>query len=49
VPMWLGAAVRQYWQFTMTQGMASQDSSRIAALVEQWAGIEPDNDDAATP
>ena len=35
VPMWLGAAVRQYWQFTMTQGMASQDSSRIAALVEQ--------------
>ena len=38
VPMWLGAAVRQYWQFTMTQGMATQDSSRIAALVEQWAG-----------
>jgi 3-hydroxyisobutyrate dehydrogenase-like beta-hydroxyacid dehydrogenase len=40
VPMWLGASVRQFWQFTMTQGMASQDSSRIAALVEQWAGIE---------
>lgn len=41
VPMWLGAAVRQFWQFTMTQGMAKEDSSRIAALVEQWAGVEP--------
>jgi 3-hydroxyisobutyrate dehydrogenase len=49
VPMWLGAAVRQYWQFTMIQGMVNQDSSRIAALVEQWAGIEPANDDVATP
>jgi 3-hydroxyisobutyrate dehydrogenase len=49
VPMWLGAAVRQYWQFTMTQGMASQDSSRIAALVEQWAGIEPASNAAVTP
>jgi 3-hydroxyisobutyrate dehydrogenase len=41
VPMWLGSAVRQYWQFTMSQGMAQQDSSRIAALVEKWAGVEP--------
>ena len=40
VPMWLGANVRQFWQFAMTQGMASSDCSRIAALIEEWAGIE---------
>ena len=41
VAMWLGASVRQVWQFAMTQGMAGEDCSRIAALVEGWAGIEP--------
>ncbi len=40
VPMWLGANVRQFWQFAMTQGMAGQDCSRIAALIEDWAGLE---------
>ncbi len=41
VPMWLGANVRQFWQFAMTQGMAGDDCSRIAALIEGWAGIDP--------
>jgi len=40
VPMWLGANVRQFWQFAMTQGMAGADCSRIAELIEGWAGIE---------
>ncbi|MBZ9992830.1 NAD(P)-dependent oxidoreductase [Mesorhizobium sp. BH1-1-4] len=39
VPMWLGANVRQFWQFAMTQGMADADCSRIAALIEGWAGL----------
>jgi 3-hydroxyisobutyrate dehydrogenase len=42
VPMWLGANVRQFWQFAMTQGMAGDDCSRIAPLIEGWAGIEID-------
>ncbi|MEP7457319.1 NAD(P)-dependent oxidoreductase [Phyllobacterium sp. SB3] len=42
VPMWLGSNVRQFWQFAMTQGMASEDCSRIAALIEGWAGISED-------
>lgn len=40
VPMWLGSSVRQFWQFVMTQGMASADCSRVAALIEGWAGID---------
>lgn len=40
VPMWLGANVRQFWQFAMTQGMAGEDCSRIAPLIEGWAGVE---------
>jgi 2-hydroxy-3-oxopropionate reductase len=42
VPMWLGANVRQFWQFAMTQGMAGEDCSRIAPLIEGWACIEAD-------
>lgn len=41
VPMLLCAATRQMWQFMMTQGMGKQDCSRVAELVEGWAGIEP--------
>lgn len=40
VPMWLGTNVRQFWQFAMTQGMADDDCSRIAALIEKWSGID---------
>ena len=39
VPMWLGSSVRQFWQFAMTQGMAGADCSRIATLIESWAGV----------
>lgn len=42
VPMWLGSSVRQMWQFMMTQGMAQADCSRISAVIEAWAGIEPE-------
>lgn len=45
VPMWLGANVRQFWQFAMTQGMAGADCSRIAALIEGWAGIDAEPTD----
>ena len=38
-PMWVGAAVRQFYQFLMTQGLGTEDLSRIAALEAQWAGI----------
>jgi len=40
VPMWLGANVRQFWQFAMTQGMAQADCSRIAPMIERWAGLD---------
>jgi 3-hydroxyisobutyrate dehydrogenase-like beta-hydroxyacid dehydrogenase len=40
VPMWLGSNVRQFWQYAMTQGMGQADCSRIAAVIEEWAGIE---------
>lgn len=43
VPMWLGSAVRQMWQFMMSQGLAQADCSRVAAVIEAWAGIEPDH------
>lgn len=48
VPMWLGANVRQFWQFAMTQGMAGEDCSRIAALIEGWAGLEAGAADGRT-
>ena len=39
-PMWVGAAVRQFWQFMMTQGMGKEDMSRTAHLIGTWAGTE---------
>lgn len=41
VPMWLGSSVRQVWEFMMTQGLGKEDCSRISAVIEAWAGIEP--------
>jgi 3-hydroxyisobutyrate dehydrogenase len=48
VPMWLGSSVRQFWQFAMTQGMAGADCSRIATLIESWAGVEFDTAESKT-
>lgn len=41
VPMWLCASTRQMWQFMMSQGMGGQDCSRVAEMIEGWAGIAP--------
>lgn len=41
VPMWLGSSVRQMWQFLISQGLGKADCSRVSAVIEQWAGIEP--------
>lgn len=38
VPMWVGSAVRQMWEFVVSQGGPNQDFTEIVKYVEQWAG-----------
>ena len=40
VPMWLGSAVRQLWQFANAELGPRSDFTEIVKLVEQWAGVE---------
>lgn len=38
VPMWVGSAVRQMWEFVVSQGGPDQDFTEIVKYVEEWAG-----------
>jgi 3-hydroxyisobutyrate dehydrogenase-like beta-hydroxyacid dehydrogenase len=39
-PMWVGSAVRQLWLETNGQFGPDSDFTRIAQLIEQWAGVQ---------
>ena len=40
VPMWVGAAVRQIWQFANAQLGPASDFTEIVKCVEEWAAVE---------
>jgi 3-hydroxyisobutyrate dehydrogenase-like beta-hydroxyacid dehydrogenase len=40
VPMWVGAAVRQVWQFANAQQGPASDFTSIVQCFEEWAGVE---------
>ncbi len=40
VPMWVIEQAARLWRFAATQGMAGDDISELARLVEGWAGAE---------
>ena len=40
VPMWVGAAVRQIWQFANAQLGPASDFTEIVKSVEEWAAVE---------
>ena len=40
VPMWVGSAVRQLWQYANGKLGPDSDFTRIVECIEDWAGIE---------
>lgn len=40
VQMWLGSAVKQYWQLVQSQLGPDSDSTRIVQIPERWAGVQ---------
>ncbi len=40
VPMWGIEQAARVWRFAATQGMAKDDISELARLMERWAGAE---------
>ena len=40
VPMWVGSAVRQLWQFANAQIGPASDFTNIIRCIEDWAGVE---------
>lgn len=40
VPMWMGQAMRQLWEFAITQGGADLDFTSLIRYMEAWAGAE---------
>ncbi len=40
VPMWVGSAVRQLWQFANAQNGPASDFTNIIRCIEDWAGVE---------
>jgi 3-hydroxyisobutyrate dehydrogenase-like beta-hydroxyacid dehydrogenase len=40
VPMWVGGAVRQLWQFASNTLGPDSDLTEIVKCIEDWAGIE---------
>ncbi len=40
VPMWVGSAVRQLWQFANAQNGPASDFTNIIRCIEEWAGVE---------
>ena len=39
-PMWGIEQAARVWRFATTQGMAEDDISELARLMERWAGAE---------
>lgn len=42
VPMWVGNAVRQLWNFAGRQHGMQRDMTELVKSVEDWAGLEPE-------
>jgi 3-hydroxyisobutyrate dehydrogenase-like beta-hydroxyacid dehydrogenase len=40
VPMWVGSAVRQLWQFASQSLGPGSDITELVKCLEQWAGVE---------
>jgi len=40
VPMWVGSAVRQLWQYASAKLGPDADFTRIVECIEDWAGVE---------
>ena len=40
VPMWVGSAVRQLWQFANAANGPASDFTNIIRCIEEWAGVE---------
>ncbi len=40
VPMWMGAAVRQFLTYAVSQGKGDDPSISLVKLYEEWAGVE---------
>ncbi|CAN7347833.1 NAD-binding protein [Variovorax sp. LjRoot178] len=40
VPMWIGQAVQQLWQFAASQGGAERDGTSLITYLEPWAGVQ---------
>ncbi len=40
VPMWVGGAVRQLWQFAYAQGGGKRDMTALITYIESWAGVQ---------
>jgi 3-hydroxyisobutyrate dehydrogenase-like beta-hydroxyacid dehydrogenase len=39
VPMWIGSAVKQLWQYGMSQGGPDQDMTALITHLEKWSGV----------
>jgi len=39
VPMWIGQAVKQVWQYGLAQGGPDQDFTEIIRHIEKWSGV----------
>lgn len=39
VPMWIGSAVRQFYEYALAQGAAGKDRSTLVQLIEDLAGV----------
>lgn len=39
VPMWIGQAVKQVWQYGMSQGAPDQDFTEIIRHMEKWSNV----------
>jgi 3-hydroxyisobutyrate dehydrogenase-like beta-hydroxyacid dehydrogenase len=40
VPMWVGSAVRQLWQYAANELGPDSDFTQIVQCIEKWAGVE---------
>jgi 3-hydroxyisobutyrate dehydrogenase-like beta-hydroxyacid dehydrogenase len=39
VPMWVGSAARQLWQYAYARGGARKDMTALVTYIEDWAGV----------
>ena len=40
VPMWVGSAARQLWQYVYAQSGGKQDMTTLVTYIEKWAGVQ---------